>query len=256
MKILVTLAVDAEFAPWRRLRSFHRIAVPPGGHKAAYEAQIENSVVRVLLTGIGGENARRAMHAALDQDMPDVCISSGLAGGLEPAYRPGEILAARAVGEVKGGRVMNSDSALLRVATEHGARSAELFLTSTRLVRESQEKRGMGQFGDAVEMESFPVLAASCGQGIPSIAIRAIGDAAGDDLPLDFSQALTPEGEVSIPKVLAQLARDPRALPKAARFAQQCRRAAQSLVRFLDVYVGSLPAEINAYALESRVAAP
>ncbi|HEX2715871.1 MAG TPA: hypothetical protein VHM88_27115, partial [Candidatus Acidoferrales bacterium] len=97
---------------------------------------------------------------------------------------------------------------------------------------------------------------ASCGRNIPSVAIRAIGDAAGDEVPLDFSQALTREGEVSIPKVLVQLARNPRALPGAARFAWQCRRAAWLLARFLDVYVGSLPAEIETVALESRVAAP
>ncbi len=256
MKILVTMAVDAEFAPWRRLRGFHPIAVAACGHKAVYEARMENGVVRVLLTGIGGENARQAIHAALEEDVPDVCISSGLAGGLEPAYRPGEILAARAVGEVQGGRVMNSDPTLLRIAAEQGARSAELFLTSKGLVREPQEKQRMGRFGDAVEMESFPVLAACCGRNIPSVAIRAIGDAAGEEVPLDFSQALTSEGEVSIPKVFVQLARNPQALPGAARFARQCRRAARLLARFLDVYVGSLPTEIEACALESRVAAP
>ncbi|HEX2714014.1 MAG TPA: hypothetical protein VHM88_17610, partial [Candidatus Acidoferrales bacterium] len=174
MKILVTMAVDAEFAPWRRLRAFNPIAVPACGDKAAYEARMENGVVRVLLTGVGEENARQAIHAALEEDVPDVCISSGLAGGLKPAYRPGEILAARSVGEMQGGRVMKSDPTLLRIAADQGARSAELFLTAKGLVRASQEKQRLGRFGDAVEMESFPVLAASCGRNIPYVAIRAI----------------------------------------------------------------------------------
>ncbi len=258
MKVLVTFAVEAEFAPWRRRRDFRRAVLPAHpvyGEKSVYEGQMGNCTVRVLLTGMGWENAGWAVHAALDQDVPDACISSGLAGGLSPAYRPGEILAARKVSEADGAGVMHSDPALLKTASDHGARVVDSFLTSRRLVVQAEEKQRMGRFGDAAEMESFPVLAAACSRSVPSIAIRAIADAADEDLPLDFGRALTPQGQVSIARALQQLARRPRALPALGPFVQQCRRAAHSLAEFLDVYVGSLPALMDAYAMESPAAA-
>jgi len=251
MKVLVTFAVETEFEPWRRLRNFRRIALAP---HPIHEARIGESTVRVLLTGMGGENARRAMQVAL-ADPPDLCISSGLAGALKPGYRPGEILAARHVSDVRGRRLCGTPAELLAVAADCGANVVDLFLTSNRVVRESQEKRWMGQFADAVEMESEAVLTEAARRGVPGVAIRAIGDTCELNLPYEFDRAVDPRGRIQFSGLLAQVVRRPHGLPALVRLGRQCRRAAASLSQFLDIYAGSPALRINVSALESPVAA-
>ncbi len=251
MKVLVTFAVETEFEPWRRQREFRRIALAP---HPIHEAGIGESTVRVLLTGMGGENARRAMQAAL-AELPDLCISSGLAGALKPGYRPGEILAARHVSDVRGRSLSETPADLLVVAADCGAKVVDLFLTSNRVVRESQEKRWMGQFADAVDMESDVVLAEAAGRGVPGVAIRAIGDTCEMNLPYEFDRVADSCGRIHFSGLLAQVVRRPHRLPALVSLGRQCRRAAASLAQFLDVYAGSPALRMNAYALESPVAA-
>src|SRR3989304_5274057 len=92
MRILVTFALDAEFAPWRRLRRFRRVALAA---PSLYEARVGAADVRVALTGVGAAHARRIIPQALAEGA-DLCISTGLAGGLRMGQRTGEGLAARA----------------------------------------------------------------------------------------------------------------------------------------------------------------
>src|SRR5262249_18790935 len=92
MRILVTFAVDAEFAPWRKLRDLKSATV------AGYEvkqAQIGRAAVDFIVTGMGLENARKGTEAALSQ-VHDICIASGFAGALKETFKVGDILAARA----------------------------------------------------------------------------------------------------------------------------------------------------------------
>src|ERR1700757_4073571 len=98
MKILVTFAVDAEFAPWRKLRNFRSIdydGLP------LRRTDIADAEVTVLLTGIGGEVGAQAMGLMMqmaDQDRYfDICISSGLAGALDEELAPGDIIAPQVI---------------------------------------------------------------------------------------------------------------------------------------------------------------
>ena len=45
------------------------------------------------------------------------------------------------------------------------------------------------------------------------------------------------EGEVSIPAVVAEVARHPKSLPGLVRLGQQSKQAAESLAQFLDRYI-------------------
>ena len=101
MKILVTFALENEFAPWRKMRRFRRASVD--NLDQMYEAEVGSADVRVVLTGAGRFAAQRSLGRAFDYE-PDMCIACGLAGALKPDYRPGAVLAARATvfGTVRG----------------------------------------------------------------------------------------------------------------------------------------------------------
>lgn len=149
MVVATTFALDAEFASWRRLRPFRRCANRP---VPAYETRIGGVRLRVLLTGVG-HRAASAAAAMVFQDRPDVCIASGLAGGLGQALRVADVIAA---GRVRGpdGRTIDSDPRLLALALRCEARAVSTLYSSETIVVSSEQKRRMSMVADAVDMES------------------------------------------------------------------------------------------------------
>ncbi len=236
MKVLVALAVEAEFAPWRALRDFRRVPVVSA---PVWESRTGAIELRVVLTGMGPGRAARAGSVLLD-DRPDVCISSGLAGALRPEHRPGEILAAREVSLAGSSSVVRSDERLYQFALLCGAKPAARFHTSPTLLRSAQEKASLGAVADAVEMESFSVLAEAARREVPAVAIRAVSDAVDEDLPLDFARVVTERGAVSLPRLMAQIARSPWSLPGVVRFGRKSRRSATLLAGYLERCVATL----------------
>src|SRR6266700_728910 len=113
MRILVTFAVEAEFAPWRKLRRFTRIEPES---REFFTSKIGNADLAVLLTGMSCRKAGvEATKVIWDGDI-DVCISSGLAGGLRVEHVAGEVLVASQVVAAESDRVIQSDAALVSAA--------------------------------------------------------------------------------------------------------------------------------------------
>src|ERR1700728_4429319 len=127
MKVLITFALANEFAPWRKLRRFERVSVDASDR--TYAASVGECEVRVVLTGAGRFAVQRSLAHAFDGS-PDLCIASGLCGGLKPAYAPGDVLAARTVADVAGVRLIHSDQEMVRRARSAGAKLVEKFLVS------------------------------------------------------------------------------------------------------------------------------
>jgi adenosylhomocysteine nucleosidase len=257
VQVLVTFALEHEFAPWRGLRGFR-----PGafGAAEAHWADIDGAEVGVVLTGAGPRQAAAAVGNVIRSAGGSIhcCISSGLAGALRPEYRIGQVLAARTVlsGTVPDdstGRVLESSEALISFAAECGATLVNRFYSAGRVVARALDKKHLAAAADAVEMESFEILRQVRSCGIPAVAIRAVSDAAGEDLPLDMTDIFTQEGQVSIPRVLGQVARHPQSLPGLWRLGQQSKRAAESLAQFLDRYVAAVAQP--ARALETKATA-
>ena len=127
------------------------------------------------------------------------------------------------------------------------------FHTAARVIARAEEKYQLGVSADAVEMESFEVLRVAAANGVPAVAIRAISDVASEDLPLGVNGIFTDEGQVSISRVVGQVARHPQSIPSLVKFGQQSKLAAESLTRFLDRYVGTLVKRTQ--SLESKATA-
>ncbi len=202
MNILVTFAVEAEFAPWRNRRKFRRLP----GEWPRFEAQFGGARVRAVLTGMGQTHALEAARRMLP-DRPDICISTGLAGA---------------------------------PAVECGARQVERFATSPKLVSRAAEKLQLGKQAEAVEMESYIILAEAARHGVPAVAVRAVSDTLDFDMPYDFERVRNAQGQIRIGGIIAQVLRHPSGLPALLSLARDCRLAARHLADFLDAYAGML----------------
>src|SRR2546422_3403779 len=210
MRILVTFAVDAEFALWRRMRRFRRTR---WATRPAYVTQIDGAEIGVVLTGVGPKRARQAAFVVMMAEPVDICVSTGLAGALQAEHLPSEIVAARGVWSEEESRTIRSDELLLQWAGECGARTVEKLCTADHLVLTAREKASLGVFADAVEMESFEVLKEARAWNVRAVAVRAISDAAGEDLPLDFTGLVGARGELRIFHLLKEIARHPVSWP-------------------------------------------
>src|SRR5579871_3082979 len=85
MFVLVTFAVDAEFAPWREIRRFRKIKLNEkhwSGGADVYETQVGDCCVWVSLTGMGIKSFDFKSATCLRSAGIDAIISSGLCGGL------------------------------------------------------------------------------------------------------------------------------------------------------------------------------
>jgi adenosylhomocysteine nucleosidase len=234
MRVLVTFAVDAEFAPWRKLRRFEKLAT---SGTECHSTRVGDAEINVLLTGVGGKKTWvEAAKILWDTDI-DICISSGLAGSLKSTHQPGDVLAAESIQAVHRGRTIFCDPALVRVASNCGAKVVRSFYSSDHVVIRAQEKQQLGLRADAVEMESGEVLHQAAGFGAKGIAVRGVSDGADEDLPLDFNRVTTDSGDVSFKRVLGQVAKNVAAIPSLIRFGQQSRLAAEKLTEFLDLYL-------------------
>jgi adenosylhomocysteine nucleosidase len=235
MKLLVTFAVQAEFAPWRRRRNFLR----QPGDWPVFETMFGAARVRVILTGMGLEHALAAAKRFL-ADKPDICISTGLAGALRDVYRPGDILAARLVGEVGEPVAVASHRELLSTAVDCGARQIERLATSRTIVARGEQKRQLSSEAEAVEMESYIILAEAARHGVPAVAIRAVSDTAGFDMPYDFERARDAQGQIRVMGIVAQMLRRPAGFLALMKLGRNSRFAARRLADFLDAYAGTM----------------
>jgi adenosylhomocysteine nucleosidase len=247
MRILVTFAVEAEFAPWRALRAFKKVRVSPGhwsGGVEVYEAQIGGCTVWVLLTGIGIKFFDFAMANCLKAAEVKLVLSSGLAGSLKPEFGVGEIVVPKKVGSFRDANGVSTRPALFEFAARRGATLVETLLTVDHIIETGEEKSRLAIFGDVVDMESVHVMGVFRMESLPVMTIRAISDASDEDLPIDFMETISPDGRVKIVSMLRRLVGHPTKIPNLVRFGWQSKGAARKLALFLDGFVESLTPEV------------
>ncbi len=179
--------------------------------------------VRVLVTGMGRQNARRRARPALASAPPAVVLTCGFAGGLNPALARGEVVFAAEPGFVWRDRLLAA-----------GARPAT-FHCADRIAATAAEKRQLREAtgADAVEMESA-ALAEECRQrGVPCATVRVISDAAGEDLPVDFNRFLGPDQRLVLSRLVGAALRRPALVRALLALRRTTRAAAQRLAEVL-----------------------
>jgi nucleoside phosphorylase len=255
LKILVTFAVDTEFAPWRKRHDF--VPVPlvgpaNGSVTKLFRSEEYEDELSVMLTGIGWDlPSQQIALQDLLKDRPDICISAGLAGGLKPAHRHGKVLVARRIQLERNGRSVGSSASLVSAAIECGAEPVDAFVTYGRIVGKSSRKQELADYGDAVEMESYHVLSVARAAHVRAVSVRAISDTLDQDLPLDFGRVVDRRGHVLWARMLREVGGHPGSIPGLIRFGEQSRRAAAKLADFLDDYIEELTTSTLPPAMEA-----
>jgi adenosylhomocysteine nucleosidase len=202
--VLVCFAFEAEAKPFRKL--------------------IRNRTdVRVLVTGMGRRNTERAIESALNAERPARVFTCGIAGGLDPTLRIGDIVFQTRDEEIAG---------KLRRA---GAK-ARAITCETRVAITAAEKAALRERtkADAVEMESACIQEACAQQQIACATVRAISDAANDELPLDMNLLWTGGKNLNPVKLTLAILKSPQKIPALLRLGKNSAIATRQLGRVLS----------------------
>lgn len=176
--------------------------------------------VRVLVTGMGQSRAQSAISSVLAETKPCCVVTAGFAGGLNPDFPRGAVLFdADEPFPIPVARLKNA-----------GAFPA-CFHCAKRVVATAAEKSALHREigADAVEMESAVIRAACRAAGVPSATVRVISDAADEDLPLDFNQFMTTEGDMNYARLAWAVVKSPSKIGELRRFQQRILLAAENL---------------------------
>jgi adenosylhomocysteine nucleosidase len=184
---------------------------------------------------------------------PSLVLSWGLCGGLDPRFRPGDlILGAEVVsdeGAVRTDEAVTSSLAQRLLGT--GARVVvERFAVSdapvVTVAAKAELRRATGAAG--VDMESLIAGRFAQKQQVPFAILRAVADPADRDLPPLASKAVASDGGIDVQAVIGELIRSPRQLAGLRALAADSRAAFQALKRCRSLlpglFLGLGPADV------------
>lgn len=191
----------------------------------------------VEAVGAGG-NPRR-LRQLLEARVPPGCravVSFGIAGGLDPSLKPGDIVVGTGVVSDEGRRAADLDlsAALLNALTGVGPRVIPADLAGVDaavLAVDGKTELRAATGAAAVDMESHVAASFAGRHGLPFAALRVICDPAGQALPAFAAEALTADGEPDIAAVFFAFARGRARLGDLMRLARDSNAAFAALGR-------------------------
>jgi adenosylhomocysteine nucleosidase len=191
----------------------------------------------VEAVGAGGNPQR--LRQLLDARPEPGCravMSFGIAGGLDPALRPGDVVVGTGVVGEEGRRAADLDLSATLLNALSGAAprviAADLAGVDAAVLGvagKAELRTGTG--AAAVDMESHVAAAFAGRHGLPFVALRVICDPAGQALPAFAAQALTPDGEPDLAAVFFAFARGRARLGDLMRLARDSNAAFATLGR-------------------------
>jgi adenosylhomocysteine nucleosidase len=193
------------------------------------EAMLLPAMARVVVSG--GDPARlRTLLEAVGDDVTAV-LSFGIAGGLDPSLRCGDLVVATRVRAWEGAWAADMVWATT-LAQASGARLG-VVAGAPAVVALPAAKRSMRNLTDAlaVDLESAAVGAFATARRLPFAVLRAVADTAAEVLPQAAALGLTPEGRPAPGRVLLALLRRPNELPALLQVARRSRTALAALGR-------------------------
>jgi len=197
----------------------------------AAEARIARAAGFQVIVGAG--DTRRTAALVEDAVRDAKClVSFGIAGGLAPHLRPGDvILSAEVIGEKRHWRPdPRFHRELTRLARRMGAIEGPVLGARDILATGDHKARAWLDTGAlAVDLESAVVAGTAEAAGIPFLVLRTIADPATRELPPAALIPLAEDGTPALLRVLGEVLRRPRQIGALFGLARETRQALTAL---------------------------
>lgn len=197
----------------------------------AAEARIARAAGFQVVVGAGDPRRTTALVDAAAR-WAKCLISFGVAGGLAPHLRPGDvILSAEVIGEDCRWRPNQQfHRQVSDLARRIGATEGPVLGARHILPTEGDKARAWRDTGAlAVDLESAIVARAAAAAGIPFLVLRTIADPATRDMPAAALIPLSADGTPAFARVFGEVLRRPQQISALFGLARETRRALSAL---------------------------
>jgi len=190
---------------------------------------IEKAGISILIVGIGHDNAERSIRKYLASNAPELVLTCGFAGGLNPNLKVGDVIfSSRNQSEPPY-------AGCYEKLTAAGAKPAKFFCADRIATTVAEKRKLRDETGaDAVEMESAAIQAVCEEKGIPCVTVRVISDPANEDLPLDFNALAKPDKSLDFGKLAWTIAKSPGKIGALMELQKKTSFAARQLAAVLE----------------------
>ncbi len=252
MRIGLVAAMPEECGPLlRRVSGCRKAGI---GRFRAWSFTVGGNEIRLIRSGMGAAHAAEAAAALLSAHNPQLLLSFGFGGAVRQGLATGDIVLASRLFRLDAGELTQLEgpdrelTARAEKALESHKASGAFqlhrgeFITTDR-IENKRELAGLldrGMENPLLEMETGTVALIASAARIPFASIRAVSDCADEELGFSISEFTDREMNVSIPRVLATLARKPRILPQLLRLSRNSRLAGKNLATGIYIVLGAL----------------
>jgi adenosylhomocysteine nucleosidase len=194
--------------------------------RPVYRGEVPGASVVALMTGIGMSAATTAVEQAIELGACDHVLVVGIAGGVDPALRIGDVVVPDVV-------VDERDGAEYR-ATPIGTRTPQGRIVSSDELNSGHEAQAalIAARVTAVDMETAAVAAVCAARGLPWSAFRGISDrGAEDEIDQSILGLSRPDGTADAGAVARYLVTKPWRAPLLARLGRDMQTAVNAAVR-------------------------
>jgi hopanoid-associated phosphorylase len=176
----------------------------------------------------------RALLTVFDPTTIRGVISFGVAGGLDPSLRSGDVVVATEVmaGDARwlAGLALNEELiARVALGRRRVVRGGLAGVEEVVAAQASKAALRLTTGAAAVDMESHIAAAYAAEAGLPFAALRVISDPASRALPALARTAIKPNGQIDLRKVMTGIARNPTTLRALVSTGIDFNRALKSL---------------------------
>jgi len=194
--------------------------------------------VVIAQTGEGRRLARAGLTALLDHYTVGQVIVVGVSGGLSPSLEPGTLIVGHDLYDADGIAPAPDRALLERLERGAHARAARLLTTETLLcTREDKSAALAGLGGDgpaAVDLESSVYARVAAERKIPFVVLRAVSDAADEEMPFDLNACRDETGRIHRGRVFARAMRRPGSIGVLWNLQKRVTRCAIDLARAVE----------------------
>ncbi|HEY5973722.1 MAG TPA: nucleoside phosphorylase [Geobacteraceae bacterium] len=229
------------------LRRFPRAQRAACGSFPAYRFDAGSNGVMLVQAGMGEVNASDASRCLVETARPGLLLSAGFTGAIRPGPLVGDLVVATALYRYQQNfafaAVGLSDALTTRLLALTSTASLDrpwhclpgTFLTTGHSVAKTTLNRQLPSVmpNPVIEMETAAVAAVAAEWGIPCGALRAVSDAASDELDFTVEELCDEQLRLRPSRIIKTILRRPRLIGQFLRLARNSATAGENLATAL-----------------------